>query len=69
MYDLGVFPFRIELVGAWVDHPFISEVLPGSVVTINVVNNFKSKSGLASSSGWHLVVEMWQKNFGRQVSL
>ena len=50
MYDLGVFPFRIELVGAWVDHPFISGVLPGSVVTINVVNNFKSKSGLAASS-------------------
>ena len=50
MYDLGVFPFRIELVGAWVDHPFISSILPGSVVTINVVNNFKSRSGLASSS-------------------
>ena len=28
MYDLGVFPFRIELVGAWVDHPFISGFYP-----------------------------------------
>ena len=50
MYDLGVFPFRVELVGAWVDHPFISGILPGSVVTVNVVNDFESRSGLASSS-------------------
>ena len=50
IYDTGVYPFRVELVGAWVDHPFISSICPGSVVTMNVVNDFKSRSGLASSS-------------------
>jgi len=45
-----MFPLRVELVGAWVDHPFVSSIMSGSVVTINVVNEFKLRSGLASSS-------------------
>ena len=54
MYDLGVFPFRIELVGAWVDHPFISRILPGSVVTVNVVNDFGRIDAVFANAGMNL---------------
>lgn len=59
MYDLGVFPFRVELTGAWADHPFVSSIMKGSVVTINVVNDgFKERSGLASSTR-NIAKQLW----------
>ena len=60
MYDTNVFPFRVELVGAWVDHPFVSGIMSGSVVTVNVINDFKSRSGLASSSR-DVAKKLWPK--------
>ena len=47
-----LFPWRICLLGGWMDQPFVSKIYPGSVIVVNVDyhENFVYKSGLATSS-------------------
>jgi len=46
------FPWRICLVGGWLDQPWVSKLHPGSVVTVNVKprKEFKERSGLGTST-------------------
>ena len=46
------FPWRICLAGGWLDQPWVSELHPGCVITVNVKHNkeFKTRSGLGTSS-------------------
>ncbi|GBG29981.1 Ethanolamine-phosphate cytidylyltransferase [Hondaea fermentalgiana] len=50
--DLNGFPWRICLAGGWLDQPWVSSVLPGSVIVVNVMPHlaFKTRSGLATST-------------------
>lgn len=50
--DLNAFPWRICLAGGWLDQPWVSEVVPGSVIVVNVMPHleFKTRSGLATST-------------------
>jgi len=47
-----MFPWRICLVGGWLDQPWVSKLHPGCVVTVNVKprKEFKERSGLGTSS-------------------
>ncbi len=48
----GTLPYRICLAGGWMDQPFINNISPGSVVTIQVERKegFMKRSGMATST-------------------
>ena len=48
----SLMPYRIDLAGGWLDQPFISKIIPGSVITISIepTIEFNHKSGMATSS-------------------
>ncbi len=45
-------PYRIDIAGGWLDQPFVSEMYPGSVLTISLVPTieFNERSGMATST-------------------
>ncbi len=45
-------PYRLDLAGAWLDQPFVSEHYPGAVITISIhpIHNFNLRSGMATST-------------------
>lgn len=47
-----VVPYRLDLAGGWLDQPFVSQLHPGSVITISLEPNaeFQRRSGMASST-------------------
>ena len=50
--ELGELPYRICLAGGWLDQPWVSEIYPGPVVTVNIhpTREFNLRSGMATSS-------------------
>eukprot|EP01050_Picozoa_sp_SAG11_P012080 SAG11_NODE_1320_length_5208_cov_5.188687_7_plen_260_part_00 len=50
--DLRGFPWRICLAGGWLDQPWVSQITPGPVIVVNVHphDQFKTRSGLATST-------------------
>lgn len=54
-------PFRIDLAGGWLDQPFVSQLHPGSVLTISIepTHPFNNRSGMASSTR-HKAIELWR---------
>lgn len=48
----SVIPFRLDLAGAWLDHPWVSSLCPGPVLTIGIeaTEDFIPRSGLAGST-------------------
>lgn len=46
------FPWRICLAGGWLDQPWVSSVFPGPVIVVNIHphQQFKTRSGLATST-------------------
>lgn len=53
-------PYRIDLVGGWLDQPYVSKHHPGSVVTISLepTLEFNERSGMATSTRNHMR-ELW----------
>lgn len=53
-------PYRIDLVGGWLDQPFVSQHYPGPVITISLepTLEFNERSGMASSTRRH-AKELW----------
>lgn len=49
---VDVVPFRLDLAGGWLDQPFVSQLYPGSVITISLEPNveYERRSGMASST-------------------
>jgi cytidyltransferase-like protein len=54
-------PFRIDLAGGWLDQPFVSELYPGSVLTVSIepTIEFNDRSGMASSTR-RKAIELWR---------
>ena len=54
------FPYRVCLAGGWMDQPWVSEILPGSVVVAQIWPNidFNDRSGMATSSR-KVGIELW----------
>ncbi len=54
------FPYRACLAGGWMDQPWVSEILPGSVVVAQIwpTIEFNDRSGMATSSR-KIAMEMW----------
>lgn len=63
--DVDLFPWRICLAGGWLDQPWVSSVLPGPVIVVNVQPHpaFKTRSGLATSTR-ALGIELWGARSG-----
>jgi cytidyltransferase-like protein len=53
-------PYRIDLAGGWLDQPFVSKYVPGSVLTISIepTVEFNERSGMASSTR-RRAIELW----------
>jgi cytidyltransferase-like protein len=45
-------PYRIDIAGGWLDQPWVSELYPGSVITVSLepTLEFNERSGMASST-------------------
>ena len=45
-------PYRVNLCGAWFDHPKLSSIAPGKVITVSVFSHdgYRSRCGLADST-------------------
>jgi len=58
------FPYRICLAGGWLDQPWISEIYPGPVVTVQIMPtvDFNDRSGMATSSR-KVALELWGDRF------
>ncbi|HRX12078.1 MAG TPA: adenylyltransferase/cytidyltransferase family protein [Draconibacterium sp.] len=54
------FPYRVCLAGGWMDQPWVSEILPGSVVVAQIwpTMDFSDRSGMATSSR-KVAIELW----------
>ena len=54
-------PFRLDLAGGWLDQPYVSEVFPGSVLTISIEPDydFNDRSGMSSSTR-NKAIQLWQ---------
>jgi cytidyltransferase-like protein len=54
------FPYRVCLAGGWMDQPWVSEILPGSVVVAQIwpTIDFNDRSGMATSSR-KVAIELW----------
>ena len=54
-------PYRIELCGGWMDQPFINQICPGAVITLQIepCSEFNDRSGMATSSR-KKAIELWQ---------
>ena len=54
------FPYRVCLAGGWMDQPWVSEILPGSVVVAQIwpTIDFTDRSGMATSSR-KVAIELW----------
>ncbi|ETO29337.1 hypothetical protein RFI_07787 [Reticulomyxa filosa] len=57
-----LFPWRVCLIGGWLDQPWVSRLHPGCVVTINVKPKkvFKERSGLGTSTR-KVGIQLWGK--------
>mmetsp|Transcript_24450 Transcript_24450/g.21368 ORF Transcript_24450/g.21368 Transcript_24450/m.21368 type:complete len:520 (+) Transcript_24450:27-1586(+) len=55
------FPWRLCVAGGWLDQPWVSEVMRGGVIVMNVEYNahFKDRAGLATSSR-KTAMKLWQ---------
>lgn len=53
-------PYRIDLAGGWLDQPWVSELHPGSVITISIEPDydFNDRSGMSTSSRVK-AIELW----------
>ncbi len=53
-------PYRIDLAGGWLDQPWVSELHPGSVITISIEPDydFNDRSGMSTSSR-RKAIELW----------
>lgn len=53
-------PFRIDLAGGWLDQPYVSKFIPGSVITLSLepTIQFNERSGMASSTR-RAAIDMW----------
>jgi len=58
-----LFPWRICLVGGWLDQQWVSKLHPGCVVTVNVKprKEFKERSGLGTSTR-KVGMKLWGKH-------
>ncbi|MDR2683218.1 MAG: adenylyltransferase/cytidyltransferase family protein [Dysgonamonadaceae bacterium] len=56
-------PYRIDLAGGWLDHPRVSRLYPGPVLTISIEPDydFNDRSGMSTSSR-KKAIELWQVN-------
>jgi cytidyltransferase-like protein len=56
-------PYRIDLCGGWLDQPYVSKYVAGSVITICIEPDydFNDRSGMATSSR-KKAMELWQTN-------
>jgi len=63
--DLHAFPWRICLAGGWLDQPWVSSIHPGCTIVVNVKphENFKTRSGLATSTRAY-GQELWNTRLG-----
>lgn len=54
-------PYRIDLAGGWLDHPNVSSLCPGPVLTVSVEPDyeFNDRSGMSTSSR-KKAIELWQ---------
>ncbi|MEI6274733.1 MAG: adenylyltransferase/cytidyltransferase family protein [Prolixibacteraceae bacterium] len=54
------FPYRLCLAGGWMDQPWVSEILPGSCVVVQIwpEYDFNDRSGMATSSR-KIAAELW----------
>lgn len=54
-------PYRIDLAGGWLDQPNVSQLYPGSVLTICIEPDyeFNDRSGMSTSSR-KKAIELWQ---------
>lgn len=50
--NTSYFPYRICLTGGWMDQPWISKIVPGTVTTLNLepTHSFSFRSGMATST-------------------
>ncbi len=53
-------PYRIDLAGGWLDQPFVSQLYPGSVLTISLMPTveFNERSGMATSTR-NSALDLW----------
>ena len=53
-----ILPYRICMAGGWLDQLWVSKILPGAVITLNIQphNEFRLRGGMATSSR-----ERWKK--------
>jgi cytidyltransferase-like protein len=53
-------PYRLDLAGGWLDQPFVSELYPGSVLTISLepTITFNERSGMATSTR-NSALDLW----------
>jgi len=58
------FPYRICLVGGWIDQPWVSSMYPGSVVVAQLwpTIDFSDRSGMATSSR-KVAIEIWGNHY------
>lgn len=58
--DVNRIPYRIDLAGGWLDQPFVSELYPGSVLTISLEPDisFNERSGMATSTR-NAAIDLW----------
>ena len=54
-------PWRLCMGGGWLDQPWVSKVMGGGVIVMNVAHHprFKNRSGLATSSR-STVLKLWE---------
>jgi cytidyltransferase-like protein len=54
------FPYRVCLAGGWIDQPWVSEIIPGSVIVAQIwpTTDFNDRSGMATSSR-KVALELW----------
>ncbi|MBL8163955.1 MAG: adenylyltransferase/cytidyltransferase family protein [Anaerolineae bacterium] len=53
-------PYRIDLAGGWLDQPFVSQHVPGPVITISLEPTiaFNERSGMATSTR-NAAIDLW----------
>jgi cytidyltransferase-like protein len=53
-------PYRIDLAGGWLDQPFVSQLVPGPVITISLepTITFNERSGMATSTR-NAAIDLW----------
>jgi cytidyltransferase-like protein len=56
-------PYRIDIAGGWLDHPNVSRLYPGPVLTVSIEPDydFNDRSGMSTSSR-KKAIELWQVN-------